>query len=69
MKAMEELVKNDAVCVERRTRIESTSYGSLIGGRRFDVRITANGTGWDMVIFGRTKRDNLIRVLNRPMIR
>jgi CO/xanthine dehydrogenase Mo-binding subunit len=26
------------------------SYGALIGGNRFDVRITATGTGWDMKV-------------------
>lgn len=26
------------------------SYGNLIGGKRFNVTITAKGTGWDMVV-------------------
>jgi nicotinate dehydrogenase subunit B len=26
------------------------SYGNLIGGRRFNVKITASGTGWDMKV-------------------
>jgi nicotinate dehydrogenase subunit B len=26
------------------------SYGELIGGKRFDVKITATGTGWDMKV-------------------
>jgi CO/xanthine dehydrogenase Mo-binding subunit len=29
---------------------KKVSYGDLIGGKRFDVRITATGTGWDMKV-------------------
>ena len=29
---------------------KNVSYGQLIGGKKFNVKITATGTGWDMKV-------------------
>ena len=36
----------------------TVSYGQLIGGKRFDTRITATGTGWDMKVAPEVKAKN-----------
>ena len=36
----------------------TVSYGQLIGGKRFDTRITASGTGWDMKVAPEVKAKN-----------
>ena len=34
---------------------KKVSYGQLIGGKQFNVRITATGSGWDMKVAPETK--------------
>src|SRR5436190_10348948 len=34
---------------------KKVTYGQLIGGRRFDVQISATGTGWDMKVAAEAK--------------
>jgi CO/xanthine dehydrogenase Mo-binding subunit len=37
---------------------KNVSYGQLIGGKRFETRITATGTGWDMKVAPEVKAKN-----------
>ena len=37
---------------------KKTSYGQLIGGRKFNTKITATGTGWDMKVAPDVKAKN-----------
>jgi CO/xanthine dehydrogenase Mo-binding subunit len=30
--------------------VKKVSYGALVGGKRFDVKISASGTGWDLKV-------------------
>ena len=46
----ENLVVNDGVVSVAGNPTKKISYGSLIGGRRFNVTIAATGTGWDMTV-------------------
>jgi nicotinate dehydrogenase subunit B len=43
------LVKDGIVSVAGDAK-KSVSYGQLIGGKQFNVKITATGTGWDMKV-------------------
>jgi len=46
----DKLEVNDGVVSVSGDGKKSASYASLIGGKRFDVRITATGTGWDLKV-------------------
>jgi nicotinate dehydrogenase subunit B len=37
---------------------KKTSYGQLIGGKKFNTKITASGTGWDMKVAPEVKAKN-----------
>jgi CO/xanthine dehydrogenase Mo-binding subunit len=37
---------------------QKVSYGELVGGKKFNVRITATGTGWDMKVAPEVKAKN-----------
>jgi nicotinate dehydrogenase subunit B len=45
---VERLTVNDGVVSVAGDPAKSVSYGGLIGGRRFNVQITATGEGWDL---------------------
>ena len=47
---VEKLAVEDGVVRVVGDTAKSVPYGALIGGGRFDVRITATGTGWDMKV-------------------
>jgi nicotinate dehydrogenase subunit B len=47
---VENLAVTDGVVSVIGNPSKKISYGSLIGGRRFNVKIVATGTGWDMVV-------------------
>jgi nicotinate dehydrogenase subunit B len=47
---VEKLTVEDGVVSIAGSSAKGVSYGSLIGGKRFDVRITATGTGWDLKV-------------------
>lgn len=44
------LVVNDGVVSVANNPAKKISYGNLIGGRRFNVKIAVTGAGWDMVV-------------------
>ena len=46
----EKLTVEDGVVTVMGAPAKKTSYGSLVGGKRFDVKITATGTGWDLKV-------------------
>jgi nicotinate dehydrogenase subunit B len=47
---VENLVVNDGVVSIANNPAKKISYADLIGGRRFNIKIAATGTGWDMVV-------------------
>jgi len=47
---VEKLVVSDGIVSVTDSPARKVSYGDLIGGRRFDVRITASGTGADLKV-------------------
>ncbi len=47
---VEKLTVDDGVISVIGNPAKKVSYGDLIGGKRFDVRITATGTGWDLKV-------------------
>lgn len=44
------LVVNNGVVSVAGSPLKKISYGNLIGGRHFNVKIVATGAGWDMVV-------------------
>jgi hypothetical protein len=48
--APETLVVKDAVVSVAGDAKKNVTYAQLIGGKRFNVKITATGTGWDMKV-------------------
>jgi nicotinate dehydrogenase subunit B len=51
----ENLVVNDGLVSVADNPSKKISYGNLIGGRRFNVKIAVTGTGWDMVVASEVK--------------
>jgi len=47
---VEQLTVRDGVVSVASNPAKKISYGDLIGGKRFNVRITATGEGWDMKV-------------------
>jgi len=47
---VEKLTVSDGVVSFVDNPAKATTYGKLIGGRRFNLRITATGKGWDMQV-------------------
>src|SRR3984893_10136835 len=47
---VEKLTVSDGVVSVVDNPAKATTYGKLIGGRRFNLRITATGKGWDMQV-------------------
>lgn len=47
---VEKLTVTDGVVAVAGDASRKVSYGELIGGKRFNTRITASGTGWDMKV-------------------
>ena len=47
---IEKLAVTDGVVSVAGNPAKKISYGDLLGGRRFNVRITATGEGWDMKV-------------------
>jgi len=48
--APENLVVKDGIVSVAGNAAKRVSYGELIGGKQFNVKITATGTGWDMKV-------------------
>jgi len=47
---VEKLTVNDGVVSVLNSPGKKISYGDLVGGRRFNTKITASGTGWDLKV-------------------
>jgi len=47
---VEKLIVKDGVVSVVGNPPKKVSYGQLIGGKQFNVKITATGTGWDMKV-------------------
>jgi nicotinate dehydrogenase subunit B len=48
--APENLVVKDGIVSVAGNAAKKVSYGELIGGKQFNIKITATGTGWDMKV-------------------
>jgi nicotinate dehydrogenase subunit B len=48
--APENLVVRDGIVSVAGNAAKKVSYGELIGGKQFNIKITATGTGWDMKV-------------------
>ena len=48
--SVDKLTVKDGVVSVTGNLAKKVSYGELIGGKQFNVRITATGTGWDMKV-------------------
>jgi nicotinate dehydrogenase subunit B len=55
---VEKLTVVDGVVNVAGDATKSISYGQLIGGKKFNTRITASGTGWDMKVAPEVKAKN-----------
>jgi len=55
---VEKLTVADGVVSVAGDASRKTSYGELIGGKKFNTRITATGTGWDMKVAPEVKAKN-----------
>ncbi len=55
---MDKLTVVDGVVSVAGDASRKTSYGQLIGGKKFNTRITATGTGWDMKVAPEVKAKN-----------
>jgi len=55
---VEKLTVIDGVVSVGGDAAKKVSYGELIGGKKFNTRITAKGTGWDMVVAPEVKAKN-----------
>src|SRR5215510_5357642 len=53
--APENLVVKDGIVSVAGNAAKKVSYGELIGGKQFNVKITATGSGWDMKVAPETK--------------
>jgi len=47
---VEQLTVSDGIVSVARNPARKASYGSLIGGKRFNVKIASTGSGWDMKV-------------------
>ena len=54
----EKLVVKDGIVSVAGDAKKSVSYGQLIGGKQFNVKITATGKGWDMKVAPEVKAKN-----------
>jgi CO/xanthine dehydrogenase Mo-binding subunit len=55
---LEKLTVVDGVVSVAGEATKKISYGQLIGGKKFNTRITASGTGWDMKVAPEAKAKN-----------
>ena len=55
---LEKLTVVDGVVSVAGEATKKISYGQLIGGKKFNTRITASGTGWDMKVAPEVKAKN-----------
>jgi CO/xanthine dehydrogenase Mo-binding subunit len=55
---LEKLTVTDGVVSIVGNSAQKASYGSLLGGKRFSVTITATGTGWDMKVAPEVRAKN-----------
>lgn len=55
---LDQLTVTDGVVSVAGDPTKKVSYGQLIGGKKFNTRITAKGTGWDMVVAPEVKAKN-----------
>ncbi len=54
----EKLTVTDGIVSVVGNRAKKISYGELIGGKQFNVKITATGTGWDMKVAPEVRAKN-----------
>jgi nicotinate dehydrogenase subunit B len=68
---VEKLVVQNGVVSVAGDAAKKVSYGQLIGGKRFDVKISATGTGWDMKVAPEVKAKNPkdYKVIGQPIKR
>ncbi|HEY1372908.1 MAG TPA: molybdopterin cofactor-binding domain-containing protein [Candidatus Binatia bacterium] len=68
---VEKLVVRDGVVSVAGDNAKKVSYGELIGGKRFDVKISATGTGWDMKVApdAKAKDPKDYKIVGKPLKR
>ncbi len=68
---VEKLVVNDGVVSVAGDAGKKVAYGELIGGKRFDVKISATGTGWDMKVApdAKAKDPKDYKIVGKPLKR
>jgi CO/xanthine dehydrogenase Mo-binding subunit len=68
---VEKLVVHDGIVTVAGDSAKKVTYGELIGGKRFDVKISATGTGWDMKVApdAKAKDPKDYKVVGRPLKR
>src|SRR5262249_56202635 len=69
--AGEKVVVGDGVVSVEGDAAKKVAYGELIGGKRFDVKISATGTGWDMKVApdAKAKDPKDYKIVGRPLKR
>ena len=55
---VDKLAVTDGVVAVAADPAQKVSYGQLIGGKKFNTKITASGTGWDMKVAPEVKAKN-----------
>jgi nicotinate dehydrogenase subunit B len=67
----DKLVVVDGVVSVMGDATKKASYGQLIGGKRFNTKITATGTGWDMKVAPEVKAKNPkdYKIVGKPIKR
>ena len=55
---VDKLAVTDGVVAVAADPAKKVSYGQLIGGKKFNTKITASGTGWDMKVAPEVKAKN-----------
>ena len=68
---VEKLMVTDGVVTAVGQAARKVSYGQLIGGKRFNTKITATGTGWDMKVAAEVKAKDpkSYKIVGKPVKR
>ncbi|HEY1375125.1 MAG TPA: molybdopterin cofactor-binding domain-containing protein [Candidatus Binatia bacterium] len=68
---IEKLAVSDGVVSVMGDSAKKVAYGELIGGKRFDVKISATGTGWDMKVApdAKAKDPKDYKIVGKPLKR